>query len=286
MSEAKKPICVEKILVSLDNSKHSLAALLAAVQLARHFDADLKGIFVEDTTLLSLAEMPFRQEVGEYTAIVREISTDGMTRSIFVQSRRVIRTFQKIINQSELTGDFSILRGKVSEAIQKASEECDLLILGKSGTNPLSQRRLGSTAIALVQNPQIPILLVEKENRIDKPIFVLFDDPALGRISLDTAKTFLDQGEILNVLLNAEDPEDMIKHQEFLQTWAKNNRVDIKANTFQQRTFHHLLQRIKGLKTGLFILPHNLRSPLNQIIEKCLEEVTLPILLIRSPEVC
>ena len=74
MSEAKKPICVEKILVSLDSSKHSLAALLAAVQLARHFDADLKGIFVEDTTLLSLAEMPFRQEVGEYTAIVREIS--------------------------------------------------------------------------------------------------------------------------------------------------------------------------------------------------------------------
>ena len=71
MIETLQPICVKRILIPIDSSSHSFAALQAAVFIAGHYDAVLKGVYVEDIVLLGLAEMPFPQEVGDYSAIFR-----------------------------------------------------------------------------------------------------------------------------------------------------------------------------------------------------------------------
>jgi len=282
VSEAYEPICVERILVSLDSSPHSFAGLKAAVELAHHYDAELKGIFIEDSTLLSLAEMPFRQEVGEYTAIVREISSDGMTRSIFVQSRWVIRTFRKLINRSNLKGDIAVLRGNVRETIEKESEKCDLLIVGKTGTNPLGLRRLGSTTKALIRSQQKSLLLVEEENRLGYPMIVFYDPSPLGQISLETGRDLLDPGETLMVLINADDPDEMEENKKALGSWAQENSVNISVQTYKTRAFKRFLEMISGLKTGLFILPHLNDLEKRPFIEICLETLSLPVLLVRA----
>ena len=48
-----------RILVALDASAHSHAALAAAVALAARLHAEIEGLFVEDINLLRLAELPF-----------------------------------------------------------------------------------------------------------------------------------------------------------------------------------------------------------------------------------
>lgn len=285
MTETCQPICVDHILVSLDSSKHSFAALRVAIQLAHHYHAAITGLFVEDTTLLSLAKMPFRQEVGEYTAIVRNISTDAMTRSIFVQYKRINRTFRKLINNSELMGDFTVLRGKVSESIRKASEECDLLIMGKSGTNTLQRKKLGSTAQALSRDPQIPILLVEEENLVGTPISVIFDNSLLGKVSLETARDLLEQGDALNIILIEENPDKIAQQKKYLHQWSEKHQIDIKIFATKPQGFPQFLQKIKGLRKGLLILPHQPAQPDWKIEEICLEEVTLPVLIIRTYDV-
>lgn len=283
MNDVYKPICVERILVSLDSSPHSFAALKSAVELARHYDAKLQGIFVEDVTLLSLAEMPFRQEVGEYSAIVRDISTDGMTRSIFVQSRWVVRTFQKMVNQTELQGDFSILRGKVAEMIGQEARKCDLLIIGKLGTNPVGRHRLGSTARALIRKAQKPLLLIEAGNRLGYPVIVFFEDSPLGKISLETAVDLTDPRERLIIFLNEDDSEEFQKNKKALQSWSEEKSIDITIQSYKTRSFTRFIRMIEGLKTGLLILPH-LKDPSKRLhVEYCLKEVSLPILLIRQP---
>ena len=284
MSETIKPICVERILVSLDSSKHSFAALHAAIELAHHYDAALKGVFVEDITLLSLAEMPFRQEVGEYSAIVREISTDGITRGIFVQSRWVVRTFRKLINQTDLTGDIAILRGNVRETIKQESEECDLLILGKSGTNPLLKRRLGSTTKAMIRSQRKPLLLVEENNRLGYPLIVLYNASPIGMTCLETARDLLDPGETLIILLSEDDPQAFQQSKQDLSNWASENQINISYQPYKSRNFERFLQQINGVKTGLFILPQITEIPDQRLVELVLEKVSLPILLIRSDE--
>ena len=282
MSEVYEPICVERILVSLDSSKHSFAALKVAVDLARHYDATLNGVFVEDVALLGLAEMPFRQEVGEYTAIVREISTDGITRGIYVQSRWVIRTFQKLINQTDLVGDFAILRGNVIETIQKESSKCDLLIIGKGGTSPFSRYKLGSTTRAMIDQHQKSLVLVEEGNRLGNPLILLYDNSPIGQVSLETAGDLLGPDNNLVVLISDEDSKTFTQAKEDVHHWAAANNLNITIQKYTYRTFARFIQRIKGLKEGLFILPRVTGMEKRQFVEYCLENVSLPILLVRT----
>lgn len=281
MSDVTKPICVKRILIPLDNSRHSFAALQAAVELARHYDAEIEGLFVEDINLLKLAEMPFHQEVGEYTAIIRELSTDGLSRGIIVQSRWVVQSFRKMINQTELKSDFVVLRGEVSETIRKESQKYDLIILGKSGTNILGRDKLGSTTKKMIGNHRIPLMLVEENNQLGYPMILLYENSPVGNISLETARDLLDPDETLIILLNKDNPEAFTETKKQLKKWALAHQVNISIESYKSHTFRRFIQLIDGLKTGLFILPHNADPTHQTITQLCLDMISLPVLLIR-----
>jgi len=112
-----------------------------------------------------------------------------------IQSRWVIRTFHKIINQTDLHGDISVLRGHVIDTIIYKAMTCDLLIVGKNSTNPVANYKSGSTTRPLIQNGQKSLLLVEEKTRLGYPMIVLSDDSAFGHIMLETARDLLDQAK-------------------------------------------------------------------------------------------
>ncbi len=284
VSEGRKPLCVNRILVPIDSSSHSFAALQAAVTLADHYEAEIKGVFIEDIALLSLADMPFRQEVGEYSAILREISGDDLSRGISVQSKWVVTTFHKLVNRSQINGEITILRGKVFEIIVEESKNCDLLIIGKSGKNILGKRRLGSTAKALIRKHQKSLLLVEEGNQIGYPLITLFDPSPLGEICLETARDLLGSGENLVVLLDEDDPNQYKNNRTALSKWAFTNKINISVQNYTKNNFKQFLGMVNGLKNGLVILPDLIQAPNNEIVALCLEKVSLPIFLIKAPE--
>jgi nucleotide-binding universal stress UspA family protein len=281
VSEGCKPICVERILVALDKSSHSLAALQAAIELARHYHAALKGVFVEDINVLNLAKMPFHQEVGEYTATIREISMDGLSREISVQSRWVTHFFQKSINQTDVNADFSVLRGNIHEMLNKESKACDLVVIGKSGTHPLGRRRHGSTAKALIQHHLKPLLLIEENTQLGSPIILVYENSPIGKISLETARDLMDPAETLMIFLNADDPDIFSKSNTELKQWAFEININISIESFKSPAISRVIGLVEGMKTGLFILPHNNDSPVINRFVFYLEKIRLPTLLIR-----
>ena len=56
----------ERIVVALDASPNSVAALRAGAELASLLGVDLEGLFVEDIDLVRLCGLPYRQEVGSF----------------------------------------------------------------------------------------------------------------------------------------------------------------------------------------------------------------------------
>lgn len=54
---------IRRILVALDTSPSSQAALEAAVALAERLNAEVCGLFVEDVDLLRVAESPYAREI-------------------------------------------------------------------------------------------------------------------------------------------------------------------------------------------------------------------------------
>ena len=62
---------IKRILVPLDASMHSQAALKAGIKLAASFKAQLIALFVEDIHLLQLSELSFAREICSFSPTCR-----------------------------------------------------------------------------------------------------------------------------------------------------------------------------------------------------------------------
>ena len=67
---------IRRILVALDASPSSLVALEEAAKLAAVWDAELAGVFVEDSELLRMAQLPFMQTVGSFSFCLSRVARE------------------------------------------------------------------------------------------------------------------------------------------------------------------------------------------------------------------
>jgi nucleotide-binding universal stress UspA family protein len=93
---------IRRILVALDASRQSVAALQVAADLASHLEAELVGLFVEDINLLRLAELPFAREVGSYSATRRRLNTRQVERQLKVQAERARRALEAYADRASV----------------------------------------------------------------------------------------------------------------------------------------------------------------------------------------
>ena len=91
-----KPATIRRILVALDASPHSFAALEAAAHLAAHLEAELSGLYVEDENLLRGAELPITRMVGSFSGEVRPVERGDMEQQLNVQAARARRALEQI----------------------------------------------------------------------------------------------------------------------------------------------------------------------------------------------
>ena len=86
MRKQGKQQTIRRILVALDASHHSLAALDAAAELAASLEAELQGLFVEDANLLRLAGLPVARVVRYPFATPARPDPVRMERELRVQA--------------------------------------------------------------------------------------------------------------------------------------------------------------------------------------------------------
>jgi len=124
---------VRHILVALDGSKQSMAALEMATDLAAFAKAELIGLFVEDTQLLRFAESPQARLVLYPSAQQRPLSRDTMEHQFRAQAALARRAMASLANPIQLRWAFRVVRGEVNAEVLAAAAEIDILVLGRSG---------------------------------------------------------------------------------------------------------------------------------------------------------
>lgn len=180
---------IRRILVALDGSPESRAALAAAARLGIAAGAELSGLFVEDIELIRLAGLPFARETGVSSGVFRRLETTDVERRFRVVAERAQATLREVASPGALRSSFRVARGRVVPELLAAAREADVVATGKrSGYGPAG-RRLGATARGLIAHLRAPVLVGGARSSSAGPAVVICATPdvseeALGFVAL------------------------------------------------------------------------------------------------------
>ena len=213
--ETGDELAIRRIVIGLDTSRHSLAALRAAAYLARCLEADLHGLFVEDVTLLRVAELPVARETQFPFARRSRLSPQRMRRQLRAQAEQARRALARECTESGIEWSFEVVRGDVSARVLEEAEDADLLCVGRA-SRPLTRHSgVGSTAIAAAGAVSRSVLLVSRDTEIKSPVVVLYDGSEEGKEALLMASRVADHLEgLLSVVVPASAVSSSEKIQE------------------------------------------------------------------------
>jgi nucleotide-binding universal stress UspA family protein len=212
--EQARSSSIRRIVVALDASRSSLAALEAAADLAVALQAELSGLFVEDENLVRLAGLPLAREFDPISARPRSMSTSELRRHIAAQARRAQQALSERAERHKVTWSFRTVRGHVTRELRAAASAADLLVLGSRGRSPGCA--VGSTARALLHELPILLLLAPAAGPRRGAVDVIFDGTEVGERALVLASDLALLRDLpLRVLLVPDGaPERLRDHAE------------------------------------------------------------------------
>jgi nucleotide-binding universal stress UspA family protein len=164
---------IRRILVALDASPQSVEVLRGAALLATGFEAELCGIFVEDSELFDLPGLPFVREVRVVSARVELLNAEQLAREVRALARRARRLLEEQALEAGLRWSFRTVRGRVVPELLSAAQDVDLVTLGGAGFRRLAGRRFGSTARELSRRLCRPLLLMHRGDAMHVPVCIV-----------------------------------------------------------------------------------------------------------------
>ena len=294
------------ILVALDASRHSQAALEAAVNLAKSMDAELHGLFVEDINWFNISKLPMLSEVSDLTGTLRPLQSDWVERQVRILAERARQLLQQQATLNQLPYQFETVRGEVAEQVLKASEHADLVTIGRTGQSLEKTKELGHTARAILRKSQKPVLILNEGMHLGQHVMALYDGTAASQNALQMAQNVADRRKsnlVVLVPLGAwksthGEPVDPIQptveeQQDALGKLRNEIRGQI-ASDFtnwnidiisQSSPDAHTLGRIIRMHGGgLFVLDFNPALSSDRRLQQLLDEIPCPLLLTRTKE--
>jgi len=281
-TDERRDIVLRRIVVGLDASPPSQAALKVAVVLAARCEAELVGLFVEDANLLRLVALPFAAEMGGFSARRRQLDAAEVERELRAHAGRVRRILQALAEPARVRWEFRVARGTIASELTAAAAAADLVILGKAGWSLAQRGRLGSTARAVLGQAQCLALIVQQGTRLGPPTIVIYDgSPAAGRAL--AAAVFLagliDQG--LTVLVLADDPDDARLLESEATAWLAERGLAARYRQLTTARAPHLGQMVRLEGGGTLVLPAEGAVLRDERLLALLDEIESPVLLVR-----
>jgi nucleotide-binding universal stress UspA family protein len=281
MNEQNEELTIRRILVALDTSYHSLAALEAAAELAASLQAELQGLFVEDVNLLRAAGSPVAREVQYPFATATRLDPKRMERALRAQAAQARRALATCCKQWKIKWSFRVVRGKVASEVLEAATEADLLSLGKASRPFVDRGRLGSTARAATARAPHSVLLLQRDVDIRSPVVVICDgSPTARRALIIAAALAKKKGGYLSTLILASTSENWQRMQSDIADLLRGRKLFVRYRRLADAGVATLIQGLRSERSGMLVLSSTIMPP--ETLPTLLDEVECPVLLIRS----
>lgn len=141
-------------MVGIDGSEQSKLALKRAIDMAKHANAQLLIVTVEDDlrfTPIVTGGAPVYQMNGELIQQVRERVQDAMQEAVHMARNAGIEPLSKVFYgnaKKELGNNLPV------------SENVDLIIMGATGLNRIERMMIGSNSNYVLQNAPCDVMIV------------------------------------------------------------------------------------------------------------------------------
>jgi len=250
---------VKRIIVSFDAGGFSPSTMETAVLLASRLQADLCGLFVEDTELLQLANLPFTREITLNTALSRDLNSISIERNLNALATRMRHSLEEMANISNVVCSFRTVRGPGLESVINESEEFQLVLL-------MPKKRLTETwrHIATPVN--------------NHPIVLFYDGSVSAHRALKVIKSISGDAKMKHLLVLTTHQSAEVEVLEQLPL----SQYSIKFHYVPDYNVTDIAALLKMQSAGLVILP------LEAILLKQAREVTMlqdvlscPLILVR-----
>jgi nucleotide-binding universal stress UspA family protein len=253
MSNSEESEKNHRILVAIDGSPHSLAALKLAAELAAKIDAELVGIYVEDVNLIRLADLPITREIGFHSARISEVDVQRLKRQLRAQARRAEQALALIAESAEVQWSFRIAQGIIHTELLTAAEETDLVIMGKSGWS--RRKRLGSTAQTMVVEFRQQILILQAGVALGRPIMVIYTGSEVSKKALQVIPDLRTEDYPLSVLISTGDVDRMKELKTDIQKWAEKNKIKPDYLWITEVDEAAIARQVWSKNCGMLVLP-------------------------------
>ncbi|WP_227538132.1 universal stress protein [Marinobacter vulgaris] len=196
-----------RVLVLIDGSRMSYAALEAAADIAGKRGADILGVFVEELNLVRSAGYGFSREVGSASGISRPFDPGILEQRMRRLADHARAALAGAVKRRGGKAALSVARGHVIEEVLALAGPDDLLVLGRAGWSSTAGARLGSTAQGLIrQSPGQVLLWCEQKlpypNRV--VVFLNDHDGANHRAALTAAEISRHYHQPVTIILGTD----------------------------------------------------------------------------------
>jgi len=282
--ERDETLKIRRVLVAMDASPHSRAALEAAIELASHFEAELRGLFVEDINMLRAVGLPFSRVLGQFSASWRPIDAREIERRLRTRARQIQRLFRELTERSTLSTSFHVARGTVAREILAAAQEADVLVLGRVGWSQTREWRLGSTArVACTEAAPTMTLVIRQGQPLTTPVLVPYDGAPIGGLALRLGGMLVRglHGPLQVLLLPTKEQDVQALREQVLARLARL-RVKPQMRALREVTPARLIEAIQEAGCRSLILPMPLAGVTTQAAISLVEALDLPVLIVRQ----
>jgi nucleotide-binding universal stress UspA family protein len=273
---------IQRILVALDASTHSLAGLQAAAELAARLNAELIGLFVEDINLLRLVGTPFAQEVGDYSAMKRKLVPGELERRMRAQANSARQALTRVATETNLAWSFRTVRGSIPAELISATDDTDLIILGKTGWSGRS--RVGSTAQAILTQASKLTLILREGVKLGRTLMLIYDGSDSADEALAIAGQLVQEGEgKLIVILIAKNKGEAQRLQESALQWGRGHRLDLQFRWLTEADAFIVCSIARTEESGVLVVPQDSPFLTNETLMTILNDINCPVMFVRQP---
>jgi nucleotide-binding universal stress UspA family protein len=243
-------------------------------------DAELHGLFVEDTNLLRAARLPMARELQFPFAAHAAMNSERMRRQLRAQASQARQALASICRRHQIEWTFQVVRGGVSSRVLEEAAKADLLCLGRISRPVMQRPGLGSTARAAATRAQRSVLLISHGSRVHPPVVIAYDgSPDAEQALLLASRLTQELGGFLSILVPADAPKSSDEIQQEIAQRLDGENLMIRYRQLVGVGVIPLISALRSEGCGILVLSKAILPPCD--IEELMDAVDCPVLLVQ-----